>query len=324
MLCAVPALRALRGALPHTHITLIGLPWAKNFAQRFKQYIDDFLAYPGFGLPEIICTTEEYFSFCQDAQARHFDIAIQMHGNGSLSNKIVAEIKPQHLVGFTHFPTSSDPHWVPYPNHLSETERLLHLISNLSNVEIDDTLEFPLAAQDFLDRIQQLPSVPKELTQYICIHPGARAATRRWPIERFACVADALVERGFTVILTGTAAEAPITSAIESLMCTACINAASDSSIGALALVIAQASLIICNDTGVSHLAAALKTPSLVIFLGSSVERWAPKNSDLHHRVYHPIECRPCQYQVCPIEHACAKQIEPITVIERALNILQA
>src|SRR5688572_17120941 len=81
MLCTVPALRALRAALPQARITLIGLPWAHQFAQRFSAYIDDFIAFPGHAeLPEQPVRETEADTFYRNVRGRNFDLALQLHG----------------------------------------------------------------------------------------------------------------------------------------------------------------------------------------------------------------------------------------------------
>src|SRR5690606_6854777 len=100
--------------------------------------------------------------------------------------------------------------------------------------------------------------------EYVCIHPGARAAERRWPAERFAAVADALAEKGLRIVLTGTADESPTTAAVARWMSTPAIDLAGRTSLGAMAALLQGARLVVCNDTGISHLAAALGVPSVV------------------------------------------------------------
>jgi ADP-heptose:LPS heptosyltransferase len=77
-----------------------------------------------------------------------------------------------------------------------------------------------------------------------------------------------------------------------------------------LGALIERARLLVCNDTGVSHIAAALGTPSVVVSCGADVARWAPLAAERHVVVWEPLACRPCGYSQCPVGHGCAHAIE--------------
>jgi ADP-heptose:LPS heptosyltransferase len=90
MLCAIPAIKALRFAYPDAQITLIGLPWAKSLTERFSHYFDEFIQFPGYpGLPEQKLDPKAFTTFLSEVQSRKFDLAIQMQGNGSVINPMV-------------------------------------------------------------------------------------------------------------------------------------------------------------------------------------------------------------------------------------------
>lgn len=288
MLCAVPALRALRAALPNASVTLVGLPWARDFAARFKAYVDDFLCFPGYpGLPERALDATAWPGFLGQAQARRFELAIQMHGDGSRTNALVELLGARHCAGFA--PGEQPGPFLPYPQRGPEPERLLSLARFLGAPADDARLEFPLEPQDQAhwdghEAVQAL-----QPGRYVCLHPGARAAERRWPARCFAALADTLAEEsGLSVVFTGSAEESGLVQSIMATMRTPAVDAAAAVPAGALAALIARSRLLVGNDTGTSHIAAALRVPSVIVFRASDPQRWAPIDRARHRVVWDP------------------------------------
>ena len=101
MLCAVPALRALRRAAPHAEIALVGLPWAAGFVERFSMYLDRHLCFPGYpGMPESEPDAAALPGFFAAARERKFDLALQLHGSGGLSNPLALGLGAARTAGF--------------------------------------------------------------------------------------------------------------------------------------------------------------------------------------------------------------------------------
>ncbi len=319
MLCAVPALRAVKGAWPHAELTLIGLPWARELAQRLSM-VDRFIEFPGYpGLPETIADLGALPDFLRQMQDERFDVLLQMHGSGTITNPLVAACGARHAAGFIE-PGGFAPEpalFAPWPQQGHEVERLLALVDHLGIPRCSSALEFPINDTDRIELASVWPGAYAG-RPYACVHAGAQLPSRRWPATRFAQVADELAGRGFTVVLTGTAGEAALASQVEQAMTQPAVNLAGKTSLWTLGALIERARLLVCNDTGVSHIAAALGTRSVVISSGSDVTRWAPPDTARHQVLWHLVPCRPCSFAQCPYDHPCAKGVTADIVIAAA------
>ena len=290
-LCVVPALRALRAAAPSATITLIGLPETRPLFARFPGYIDELLDFPGYpGLPERAPDVARLAAFLDAARARRFDLALQLHGSGPQSTAFTLQLGAARAAGF--YPPEALPPksgvWAAYPQHGHEIHRCLRVVELAGVPARGRALEFPLTAADRA-ALARLPGVPAlRPGGYAVVHPGASVPERRWPAERFAIVVRALVERGLPVVLSGAEGERELTTMVATLAGVPVLDLAGQTDLGVLAALIADARLLVCNDTGVSHLAAALRTPSAVLFARTDVPRWAPIDQQLHRRVFRP------------------------------------
>jgi ADP-heptose:LPS heptosyltransferase len=288
LLCAVPTLRSFRRAFPSADVTLIGLPWARTFVDRFAAYLDDFLELPGYpGLPEREPDVAAIPDFLREAQSREFDLVVQLHGSGEVTNPLALLLGGGRTAGF--YP---DGGWCPdaeafavYPDRGPEPMRLLRLPEFIGLPVDGPQLEFPVGDDDR----SELAETTGELGEYAVVHAGARLPSRRWSPAGFAVVADALAARGLRVVLSGSEAEAPITAEVAGAMTSPALDLAGRTSLGGLGALLERARLLVTNDTGVSHVAAALRTPSVVVFTASDPRRWAPLDGALHRAVTAPV-----------------------------------
>ncbi len=209
------------------------------------------------------------------------------------------------------------------PDEMHQVERNLRLVEMLGfsvrdrRLLINVSSEARQGAQERLRK--QGVAVDKE---YILLHPGASAKSRRYPTKRFVQIANALLKQGRQVVVTGVERE----EAVMAEMRQGAPDAAyviSETTLSEYAALIEGAALVICNNTLPMHLADALRTPEVVLFAGTELEeQWRPrtKRAILLRR---PTPCNPCYLFECPIGLPCL-DIEPQEVLDAALTLLNA
>jgi ADP-heptose:LPS heptosyltransferase len=282
MLCMIPAARALRQTYPEAEITLIGLPWAESFVKRFGKYFNGFLQFPGYaGLPEQPFDIENYGHFLDQVRDLSFDLLIQMQGNGTIVNEMMKDWGAKNLAGFK-LPamTESSPLFVDYPEGIHEIERHLLLMAHLGILSDDTHLEFPIlpSDQDELARLE----FPFNKGEYVVIHPGSRGSYRQWPPQYFASAALCCYRHGYQVVITGTSDERKVVQQVTDKLDIPYHDACGQTGLGAVAQIIKDAAFIICNCTGVSHVASATETPGIIISMDGEPWRWGPMNHQQH------------------------------------------
>jgi len=284
LLCAIPAIRNIRRAYPNATLYFISLPDAAPLIRRFSAYVDEFIPFPGYpGLPEQSFEEESFDCFLSKIRKINFDLILQMQGDGTIVNHMMRSFNSRYLAGFCKQRSAENELFLTYPNHGHEIHRHLSLIRHLGLPSDGDELEFPISKADY-EHFEQL-NLPLKPGKYICIHPGSRGNWRQWPPLYFAAIGNYCTDLGYQVVLTGTKQELELIGHVALLMKTKPIITAGRTTLGALAVLISRTRALIANCTGVSHLAAALKTPSVIISMDGEPHRWAPLNKELHRTI---------------------------------------
>ncbi len=149
--------------------------------------------------------------------------------------------------------------------------------------------------------------------------PGASfGPSKLWPADRFAKVGDALAHAGAQVVLVGSPAEGALAQRVAAAMTRTAADLTADLGLGGLKALLRRSRVLVCNDAGARHVAAAFGVPCVMLIGPTSLEKTS-LNLERVHVLDADVACRPCYLRRCPIDHRCMTRIEPERAIEAAL-----
>jgi len=327
-----PALREIRRIFSGARITLAARPWVAGLFEG-EGLADDLISvHDARGLAESV---SRFFRESSEVRRERFDLAILLQN--AFGAALVAKAGGARKVA--GYPTDGRRALldlvIPFePNHKAEHQVFYYAkiareverrFKGNSSVSIEAARPRLRATPEQVERARDLLArggISAE-APIVALNPGAtNSRAKQWPSERFARAADSLAERdGFRTIIIGAEGDREAAEKTASFMRTPALVLAGRTSIGELKGVLACASLAISNDTGPAHVSAALAVPTVTVF--GPTEHFATRPlSDAAVVVRHEVECSPCMYRDCPIDHRCMTRVEVDDVYRAARNLL--
>ena len=219
--------------------------------------------------------------------------------------------------------------WVHETDHFGQAEirhevrRQLDLVASVGSRTNNEhlSLQVPPPASERIDRC--LEQIGLDVNKpWAIIHPGSTAPSRRYPAESFARAAQKLASMdGMQILFTGTQSELELIEAIRQKMQARSFSLAGRLAIDELSALICKAPLLISNNTGPVHMAAALNTPVVDIYALTNPQHtpWMVP----HRTLYHDVPCKYCYKSICPMgHHDCLRLVSPGAVVDAALALL--
>jgi heptosyltransferase II len=334
---ATPAMRAIRELYPDAHITCLcrryvkpvlnGLPWfdrvmtyrtgkSTGKSGRGLLQLSGRLRKGRFATAILLSNSFKTALVCKMAGVKQV-VGYDRDGRGFL---LTDKLLPRKDKG-KFIPTPIVRYYLGLAQYMGSKARSTHMalaITSKERQEAVDVLEHCSLSPD-LEHPACLGEGP-----LVMVNPGAQyGAAKCWPPEQFAAVADRLIaERGATILLSGTPRERRIIDSIQRHMTHAAVDISDkDLSLGALKEIVRRSDLMITNDTGPRHIAAALDVPVVTIF-GPTHPEWTEIDFAQERKVAVKVFCGPCQKKKCSLDHRCMTLVTPDMVFNAATELL--
>jgi heptosyltransferase-2 len=315
---AIPAMKAMRASFPDAEITLMVRPWVAGLFSSAPFVDKVWTEEKPSGLGDWIRITREM-------RDRQFDLALLLPNSFESALMMFLGRVPER-VGYgtdgrqwmlTNAVTadSNAGHQVNYYMNLA---KVLSAIADPPSIEIEATAQERESARTLL-----AAEDIARTSRFIVLNPGAAyGSAKRWHEDRFAAVADNLAsELHLHVAIIGSEAERPIANLVRDRLKTTTAVLNGKTSLEMLIGVLAESSLMITNDSGPMHIAAALGVPTVAIF-GSTDEKATSPYGPRTRIVKHAVDCSPCLLRECPIDHRCMNGVTVEQVCAAARDLL--
>jgi ADP-heptose:LPS heptosyltransferase len=334
---ALPALEALRARFPHAEITLIGEPWLARLVVD-RAAVDDGPPLADRHVPLTSAATAWLAGrgSLDDARAadgiarrirlRPPDLAIQLHGGGRHTNPFVASLGARLTVGLRTPDAAPLDRWVPYVYYQSEVMRALEVVGLLGATPV--SIEPRLVPRSEPGSSGALDGADAA-APLVVLHPAASDARRWWPAAAFSEVARRLAPSGVTIAIVGSGEDSELGRRIAE---------AAGSEAGVVDLtgrldgaglegVLARATVIVGNDSGPLHLAAALGAATVGIYWCGNLVNAGPAWRSRHRpaiawRLHCPVCGADNAIARCEHQASFVADVTPDEVTASALDLL--
>jgi predicted lipopolysaccharide heptosyltransferase III len=319
---ATPSLFALKRFLPNAQVDILVEDWVAPVLANHP-HVDNVIALERGGFMTRARTAREL-------RAANYDVVYNLHG-GTTATFLTRATGARHRVGFKSYQYGQlHNHACPSPLLLwkqSKTHSVEQQLALLgwTGVPVTDrprtTLGISPKAAETITRLLNEAGLGEQ--RIALIHPAAAFATKQWAVENFARVVEFLAERGFTSVAIAASNEQAL---LEQLRSATSVNFATFAlSLPEVTALAAGSKLFVGNDSGIAHIAAAVGTPSVVVFGSSNIAHWRPWNSAPAEVVFEEMPCQPCHGYFCEqfAQPECILRV-PVgrvaATIERVLN----
>lgn len=337
LIFTLPALGALRSAYPEAEIVLLARGWHRDLLSGRPGPVDRVLPIPpARGLtvrpeePETAEMRGEQERFFAAMVAERFDLAVQLHGGGRHSNPFLLHLGARLSIGLKTADADALDRWVPYIYYQHEVLRCLEVVALVGAAATAIEPVLCVTEADLAEAANAMLGIlpDSEARRIVALHPGATDPRRRWPVQKFAAAGDALARVGATVVVTGIDSELEIVEAVLAAMEMPCTNLCGRLSIGGLAGLFSRCAVVISNDTGPLHLAAAVGAATTGIYWCGNLINAGSATRTRHRpaiswRLNCPVCGVNCTQQECDHAASFVDIVSVDEVVTSALDLFQ-